>query len=139
MRSLSCAQQRDYSNAAPCERLIGQDGLDFIDHGFRLTGVYVTLAGTTLHEHVNQWWVQPFIRLGYAQRLDVTLIELAVGKLDDGRHAPEMLLEHHRISCEHNASQVVNGLVRRHFRAKRLVGKEPIAEVLDSFFRHSNR
>ena len=118
----------------PSNCAVGQDAFDFVDDGLCLRVVHIALAIPAFHVHVNQRWVETLVGPGHAQRPDVALVELAVRELDDGGHAAEVLLEHHRVAGENHARQVVDGLVGRHLRAVRLIAKKPADELLDFLF-----
>jgi len=68
------------------------------------------------------------------------IVELALGLLDDGRYAPEVLLEHDRALGEYHLEEVVDGAIRRHLRAVRgdLAAEEAVHQTADLLFLEAN-
>ena len=66
-----------------------------------------------------------------AKRLDEAVVE-AVAVRDDGRHAAEVLTQHHLLGREDGGGQVIERLLRRQLGRVGLVGQEAVPQFLDA-------
>ncbi|MDQ2948632.1 MAG: IS200/IS605 family transposase [Acidobacteriota bacterium] len=104
----------------------------------RFRNIDITVAEPSPHENVDQRRVETLAGFGKTKRSDIAPIELTIGKLDNGRNATEMLLQHHRASSQNHSRQIVNRHIQSHLGCMRLIRKEVAAEILDLFLRHAD-
>ena len=138
---LLLAQQGDDANRARLHFGIGDKVDDVLDDKFRFPAVNATVATRISDKIVEQRRIEPPRGGREPQRMQLVVVELALGVFDDRRDATEVLLEHYAAVREHHLGKVVNRTVRRHLR--RIQGHLPVQvafhQRVDAFLLDADR